>query len=113
MLTKPPVSSSSSSYSGSSSFSSIVVPTPIPGFEPTAPVYGSMGSVTILGEEYDIATTSLRLYSCGIDDAKLKQIAPQIEKLTNLTSLRLWGNQITEADIEVLKAKLPNCYISS
>lgn len=83
-LTKPPVSSSSSS-SSSSSFSSIVVPTPIPDSEPTAPVYGSMGSVTILGEEYDIATTSLRL----------------------------WGNQITEADIEVLKAKLPNCYISS
>ena len=63
-------------------------------------------TVTILGVEYDIATTTLLLLSRkGITDEILMEIAPEIKKLTNLTELYLWHNQIT--DITPL-AKLTN-----
>ena len=103
--------------------------------EPTEPVYGSMGSVTSLGEEYDIATTIyLNLFGRDITDEQLKEIAPEIAKLTNLTELYLGDNQISDItplakltnltylnlqdnkisyeDIESLKKQLPNCEIS-
>lgn len=55
------------------------------------------GTVTILGEEYDIATTTgLDLSWCDITDAQLKEIAPKIAKLTNLTYLDLSVNQIRD-----------------
>ncbi len=57
------------------------------------PVFGSMGSVVILGEEYDIATTTkLYLYSSGVTNEELKKIA----QLTNLTMLWLYDNQISD-----------------
>ncbi|MEZ3438082.1 MAG: leucine-rich repeat domain-containing protein [Oscillospiraceae bacterium] len=57
----------------------------------------SIGSVTILGEEYDIATTThLFLVDVGITDDILKQIVPEIEQLINLTDLFLFGNQISD-----------------
>ena len=55
------------------------------------------GTVTILGVEYDIATTdSLNLYACGINDKILRDIMPEIKRLTNLTWLDLGDNQITD-----------------
>ena len=64
------------------------------------------GTVTILGYEYNIRTTTeLDLYGQGIDDKALKEIVPEIQKLTNLTRLDLDYNQIT--DITPL-AKLTN-----
>ena len=57
----------------------------------------SIGSVTILGEKYDIATTThLFLVDVGITDDILKQIVPEIEQLINLTDLFLLGNQISD-----------------
>lgn len=54
-------------------------------------------TVTILGKEYDIATTTeLELEDAGINEAQLKKIVPQIKKLTNLTSLSLFGNEIRD-----------------
>ena len=50
------------------------------------PLYGTMGSVTIHGEEYDIATTStLNLYYKDITDDDVENIG----RLTNLTKLSL------------------------
>lgn len=50
------------------------------------PFYGTMGSVTILGVEYDIATTStLHLYYEDITDDDVEKIG----QLTNLTKLSL------------------------
>lgn len=87
------------------------------GYEEPSPIktppYGTMGSVTILGVEYDIATTSvLYLIGDGITDDEVKQIG-QLKKLTtlnldynyisditplsgltNLTNLQLQGNRI-------------------
>ena len=61
------------------------------------PAYGSMGSVTILGQEFDIATTvEVNLRKKGITDEILKEIEPEIKKLTNLTRLDLGDNQITD-----------------
>ena len=61
------------------------------------PVFGSMGSVTILGEEYDIATTdTLFLSERGITNDILKQIVPQIAQLTNLMCLDLYRNEISD-----------------
>ena len=55
------------------------------------------GTVTILGEEYDIeTTTSLDLYAYGITDEILRDIVPEIKRLTNLTQLWLRYNQITD-----------------
>ncbi len=60
---------------------------------PEEPVYGSMGSVTILGREYDIATTKeLDLDSSNITDEQLVEIA----NLTNLEVLYLYNNQISD-----------------
>lgn len=93
-------------------------------------------TVTILGVEYDVATTTkLDLYKKEIKDEQLKEIAPEIAKLinltelswdvnkisditplaklTNLTDLLLSDNQISDSDIESLKSKLPNCKIRS
>ena len=100
-----PVSSTTASSSPSSSIapdtsataSSSTVPEPAP--QPS-------GTVTILGEEYDIAaTTGLNLYFRDITDEQLKDIALELEKLTNLTFLNLEHNQIK--DITPL-AKLTN-----
>lgn len=63
-------------------------------------------TVTILGVEYDVATTTkLDLYRKEITDEQLKEIAPEIAKLTHLTELYLDGNKIS--DITPL-AKLTN-----
>lgn len=54
--------------------------------------YGSMGSVTIMGVEYDIATTTeLNLSDKNVTDDVVKQIA----QLTNLTRLYLDKNPIS------------------
>lgn len=79
------------------------------------PLYGTMGSVTILGVEYDIATTSvLYLVAKDITDDELKQIGQLINlttlnldynyiyditplaNLTKLTDLHLGGNRISD-----------------
>lgn len=53
--------------------------------------------VTILGVEYDIATTtSLGLFDRNITDSQLKKLVPQIEKLTNLEELQLDSNEISD-----------------
>lgn len=55
------------------------------------------GTVTFLGEEYDIGTTTLLdLSKKGITDEILRDIMPEIERLTNLTFLGLSNNQITD-----------------
>ncbi len=57
------------------------------------PPYGSMGSVTIQGVEYDIATTTeLKLEQSGITNDDIVQIG----KLVNLTYLDLWDNRISD-----------------
>ncbi len=80
----------------------VIEPTESETSEPEVLAYGSMGFVTILGEEYDVATTThLKHERMGITDTQLKEIA----KLTNLTELGLESNQIS--DITPL-AKLNN-----
>lgn len=65
-------------------------------------------TVTILGVEYDVATTTeLKLNNRVISNAQLSEIA----KLTNLKELWLWECQISDSDIESLKSKLPSCNI--
>lgn len=62
--------------------------------EAQAPAYNT---VNILGEEYDIAaTTDLYLDFNEITDDILKEIAPEIKKLSNLDRLTLIGNEITD-----------------
>lgn len=93
------------------------------------------GFVTILGEENDIATTNiLNLVQKEITNEILREIVPEIKKLTNLNILGLWGNQITdivplteltnlsnlylennqinESEIKALESKLPYCTIN-
>lgn len=67
-------------------------------------------TVTILEQEYDIATTtSLDLSKKEIDDPQLNQIA----KLTNLTELNLGSNTISDNNIKSLKEQLQNCNIQA
>lgn len=61
--------------------------------EPVESVYGSMGSVTVLGTQYDIATTTiLDLSSKGLTNDDIKPVA----QLVNLTYLNLTENQISD-----------------
>lgn len=67
--------------------------TNVPTFEP-------MGAVTILGEEYDIAaTTHLDLSGKGITNDVLREIEPQIQALTNLTSINFSDNEISNVQL--------------
>ena len=62
--------------------------------ETNPPVYTS---VTILGFKYDIETTTeLQLINKKINDETLKEITPNIKRLTNLKVLYLNANQITD-----------------
>ena len=55
------------------------------------------GTVNILGVEYDIESTDcLYLNGSGLTDEILRDIMPEIKKLTNLTELWLFDNQITD-----------------
>lgn len=59
--------------------------------------HNSMGSVTIAGKKYDIATTTeLVLYSENINDTQFGLIAPEIAKLVNLKRLVLDINYISD-----------------
>lgn len=58
----------------------------------TSHVYETMGSVTIMGREYDIAATGLYLIAEDITDDELKPIA----QLTNLVVLNLDYNYISD-----------------
>ncbi len=78
--------------------------------EPTEPVYGSMGSVTILGMDYDIATTTeLSLSKSGVTDKEMIEIG----KLVNLTRLYLYNNQITDISPVANLTKLEDLYLGA
>ena len=67
------------------------------------------GTVTILGEEYDIKTTTvLHLNNKGITDKTLKDIIPEIKKLTNLKLLSMTYNQITDTTPLTQLTDMPN-----
>ena len=77
--------------------------------EPSEPVESSLGSVTILGEEYDIATTTtLSLNTKKITDEQLKEITPEICKLINLTKLELEYNKFIDISPLAALAGLPD-----
>lgn len=70
-------------------------------------------TVTILGVEYDIATTTeLFLRERNITDAQLNQIIPQIKKLKNLKKLNLIDNQVSDLNPLATFTNLTSLYVN-